>query len=626
MRDGRRGSGKFREVSWDTALAAVTDGLNRILETSGPAAVLDFGGSGACKGALHNTGRLTSRFLRQLGPVTRLDGNYSFQAAAFVLPYAYGSINPGYDARTLMDTRFVLLWGANVADTRFGNETEAVIRHIRESGGDVIVIDPRRSRTAVEYATEWIPITPGTDAAVMAAVAWVILTENLEDRVFIDTCVHGYDDFVHSILGEHDGIPKTPEWAEAISGVPAATIRRLAINYAAARPAALVPGFSIQRTLGGEEAFRMSVALQAITGNTGRRGGTPGTNMWMGLQGPKISVFPAVPATGGSIPKATWPRAILGGRNGGFPADFKAAYMAGSNYLNQGSDIGAGIAALETLELVVCHELFLTPSATYADIVLPVTHYLEREDVIIPEDNYLYYSARIFDPLFEARNDFDIYQELSFRMGFGDSFTGSLSREEWINRIIDGSSVGREGRENFKATGIFDGGDHERQGLGSFIENPAEHPLDTPSGKIEISSVSYGKTGRPPWPEYQPLNKPENLPLMMVTPHGRLRINSTGSNVEWIRKSEPIRLYMNPADAESRGITEGQQVQVTGETGTMSVPLAITVDIMPGVVSCIQGGWFAGEDDCSVNRVTSLEPTMPSIGTRTHTVFVEVSG
>ncbi|MCK4513611.1 MAG: molybdopterin-dependent oxidoreductase, partial [Spirochaetaceae bacterium] len=492
LRTGPRGSGEFQEISWDRALDAVAERLSDVMHSHGPEAVMDFGGSGACKGALHNTGRLTSRFLNQLGPVTRMVGNYSFQAASFVLPYAYGTAPTGYDARTLLDTRFVILWGANIADTRFGNEAEQVIRHVKNNGGEVIAIDPRNTRTAKQCATEWIPILPGTDTAAMLAIAWVLFSEALIDTKFIESHVHGVDDLERYVSGTSDGIAKDPKWAAAICGIPAETIRNLARRYGRAKPAALVPGFSIQRALGGEDAFRMSVALQALSGNTGLRGGTPGTNMWIGPPGtnmwmdppgPTIHVLEAPPAAGPSVPKATWPRAILGGKAAGFAADIKAVYVTGNNYLNQGSDIARNVQAFESLDLVVCHDIFLTPTARYADIVLPATHSLEREDVVVPEDNYLYYSAKIFDPVGEARNDFDIFADLSRRLGLGDLFDEGLSKEEWVDRIIDTSSITEDDRAEFKATGIYDGGEHERYGLAPFISDPAKNPLDTPSGK-----------------------------------------------------------------------------------------------------------------------------------------------
>jgi anaerobic dimethyl sulfoxide reductase subunit A len=576
IRTGRRGDGVFKEVSWSTALRAAAEGLKRIIHDHGAPAILDFGGSGACKGALHNTGRLTAAFLGQLGPVTGMEGSYSFQAANFALPYVYGTGSIGYDAGTLLDTRFVILWGANIADTRFGNESRSVMRHIRSQGGEIVVIDPRRTETSRQLGTQWIPIRPGGDVPMMLAIAHVLLTEGLVDDRFLSTYVHGADDFFTYITGDIDGIPKTPEWASALSGVPAETILDLARRYAAARPAAIVPGFSLQRAMGGEETFRMTAALQAVTGNAGIHGGTPGTNMWFGLPGPKIRVFPGRDGGGRTVPKAIWPQVILGGKAQGYPADFKAAYMVGTNYLNQGSDILSGITALESLEFIVSHELFMTPSARYADIVFPATHFLEREDVIIAEDNYLYYSGKVLEPIGEARDDFDVFADLSSHLGLKEEFSRGRTSSEWVDWIIDHSAVGREGREEFKKTGIHDGGNHNRNGLDPFISDPVANPLNTPSGKIEISSERYAETGFPAWPHHRTINRNPDYPLQLITPHSRLRINSTGSNIAWVEENDPILLWMNPSDARKHGIIDGSTVLVRSSAGEMTVKVCET--------------------------------------------------
>jgi anaerobic dimethyl sulfoxide reductase subunit A len=629
IRTGRRGSGEFREASWEEALSRVTESLTRIVDQYGAGAIVNGGGSGGCKGAVHHTSRLTSRFLNLLGPVTRMVGNYSFQAAAFVLPYHFGSFSAGWDVQTIRDTRFVILWGANPSVTRFGNETEEVLRHIREAGGEIIVVDPRRSRSAHTLGTEWIGIRPGTDSAAMLALTSVLLEEDRADRGFLSRYVSGFDELERYISGAHDGVPKTPEWAAPICGIPSATLRDLARRYAAARPAVLIPGFSVQRTVGGEEAYRMSVVLQAVTGNTGRPGGSPGTSPWFGLPGPRIPVLDGGVHTGAEISKLTWPRALLGGSAEGYAADIRAAYFCGANYLNQGSDVAANVRALESLEFVVCHEMFLTPTARYADVVLPASHPLEREDVIIPEDNFLYYSAKVLDHPGDARDDFDIYAALAALMGREAEFTGGLSSEQWVNRLIDESDVTPQGRDEFKRTGIYDPGDHERYGLAEFIADPEAHPLDTPSGRIEFSSVAYGRTGVSPYPSWRGVLPQSGdgetpYPLMMVTPHSRFRINSTGSNIDWVRRAEPLVLDIHPDDAAARKVANGDMVLVKSESGQLQVAARVTDGILPGVISLFQGGWFGTADGPSANEVTSLEPTQPSGGTRTHTVFVEV--
>jgi anaerobic dimethyl sulfoxide reductase subunit A len=272
VRSGPRGSGRFREVGWDEALQIVSDRLRRIRETWGAESVLRIGGSGSCRGALHNTELVTRRFFSQFGGYTDITGSYSSGAESFVASYLFG---PGYvrrcgiDAATLRYSNLILLWGANVADTRFGCELGSRIREQRRRGVAVIAVDPRRSRTVRQLSDRWIPVRPGTDTALMAAVLYVLLREDLVDKSFVRRTSVGFDVLESYIRGANDGQPKTPSWAEGICATPVQTIVGLARQYGGNKPAALIPGLSIQRTIAGEEAIRMAVALQTATGNIG---------------------------------------------------------------------------------------------------------------------------------------------------------------------------------------------------------------------------------------------------------------------------------------------------------------------------------------------------------------------
>jgi anaerobic selenocysteine-containing dehydrogenase len=170
----------------------------------------------------------------------------------------------------------IILWGANVSDLKLECGLEVHLREAKERGVEIVVIDPRRTLTVKTLATWWIPIYPGTDSAMMMAVLHTLITEDLIDRAFIEEYSHGFDMLESYILGGVDGEPKTASWAEGICGVPSAVIRELAKRYGVTHPTALIPGASIQRTIGGEEAIRMAIALQTATGNLGVSGGSSG--------------------------------------------------------------------------------------------------------------------------------------------------------------------------------------------------------------------------------------------------------------------------------------------------------------------------------------------------------------
>ncbi len=647
-RSGPRGSGAFREIGWPEALAKVADRLEALRERHSCDSLLRLGGSGSCRGALHHTGRLAARFLTLWGGFTDTGGNYSSQAADFVLPYLFGTRWAGLDAATLQFSNLILLWGANVSDTRFGCELESCIRARRRQGVPVIALDPRRSRTVERLADEWIPVLPGTDSALMAAVLHVLLTEGLVDRPFIRRTSRGFEELERTILGLADGRPKSPDWAEPICGVPAERIARLARLYGRRRPAALLPGLSIQRTLGGEEAVRMAVSLQVATGNVGVPGGSTGANIWNRLPPPRCGSIgvPAPPApspaaAAPSVPVYRWADAVLGEEAGGRPAgphpenrpEIRAIYSVGGNYLVQGADLRKSIRAFSRVELAVCHDYFLTPTARWCDFVLPAVTFLEREDIVFPGTNHLLYSGQAVAPVGEARTDYAIFCGLAERLGFADSFSEGRSAAQWLDRFLAESEV--EDVERFRRTGIWFGKEQFRVGLADFVRDPDGSPLATPSGRIEIASAAYARTGFPAAPRPFPPDPADpddprgEYPLRLVTPHARYRINSQNANLPGFARREEQRLWMNPTDARRLGIGDGDPARVENDRGRVVVAVRVTEDIRPGVVCLPAGAWPAldgeGTDTAgSANLLTSTTPTEPSQGSRTHSVRVRV--
>jgi anaerobic dimethyl sulfoxide reductase subunit A len=630
LRTGPRGSGEFKEVSWSHALDVVTDKLSDIKARYGNEAILYLGGSGSCRGALHNTHSLTARFLSLFGGYTETTGGYSSAAASFATPFVLGTSLAGIDAGTLQFSNLIILWGANIADTRMGCETEARIREARARGIDVIVIDPRRSASVATLGTQWIPARPGTDTALMMAVLYVLLEEKLVDTAFVERYSLGFDQLERHVLGLAGAEARTPRWAEAVCGTPVETIVQFARQYGCAHPTALIPGLSIQRTIGGEEATRMAIALQTATGNLGILGGSSGSPSWNRLLDPRMGeiAVPPNPAQS-SVPVYRWSDAILEGRRGGYPSDIKAIYNVGGNYLVQGSDIHKSIRAFGQVEFAVCHDYALTPTARHCDVVLPTTTFLERDDIVFPDGgNYLLFSNQAVPPLPEAKNDYDIFCELADRLGFLSDFSEGRSAEEWLKSFCAGSEV--PDYEEFKRTGIYMGADQLRVGLADFIADPQAHPLNTPSGRVEISSMAYAETGYSPIPECRILQTTDRYPLRLVTPHPKFRIHSQYDNIPWFKEREKQALWIHPRDAAERNVEDGREVHVTSPEGRMRIAARVTEDIMPGVVCLLQGVWPSFEPDGtdtagSVNVLTSTVPTLPSHGSRTHSVLVEVT-
>jgi anaerobic dimethyl sulfoxide reductase subunit A len=322
-----------------------------------------------------------------------------------------------------------------------------------------------------------------------------------------------------------------------------------------------------------------------------------------------------------------WADAVLEGRVGGFPSDIRAIYNVGGNYLCQGADVRKSIRAFEALELAVTHELFLTPTARYSDVVLPATSFLEREDIVFPDGNYLLYSCRAIEPVGQARDDYEIFRALADRLGFEAAFSEGLEPEQWLKRFLAESEV--PDPEAFRSSGIYAGPDQDRVALEEFIADPQAHPLATPSGRIELASAAHAAGGLSEVPDYRGYRPPSDCPLALVTPHARYRINSQYSNDPELRAREPQRLWLHPADARERGIRQGRLVRVSSPQGELVVAAWVTERIMPGVVCLANGVWPEmgpdGMDSAgSANLLTSTEPTLPSRGSRTHSTGVQV--
>jgi anaerobic dimethyl sulfoxide reductase subunit A len=630
IRTGPRGSGQFREAGWEEALDLAAAKLGEIRAKYGCNAILDLASAGS-SGALHNTAHLLSRFLNLSGGCTRLTGNYSNGAAMFILPYMLGDrwTESGFDAATLQYAEMIILWGANILETRMGSEVPQRLMQARQRGAQIVVIDPRRSVTAARTASWWLPCRPGTDAALMLAVLFVLTTEDLLDRHFIETHSAGFDKLERIVLGKEGGKPHSPQWAERICGLPADTITRFARAYAAAKPTMLFPGYSIQRVYAGEETYRLSIALQIATGNFGVKGGSTGS-LNNRLPPPKVGQIgvPFIPDQP-SLPVNLWPDLVLQGKGGGFPADIHAIYSMGGNFINQGSDIHKNIAAFEKVDFSICHELFLTPTARYCDIVFPAAAPLEKEDIGLPWlGSYLLYKPQLLTPRGQARSDYDILCDLAERLNFLPEFSEGRSAADWVQHFLNQSEI--PDHDAFRETGIYLAPDQERVGLSDFSRNPLGFPLSTPSGKVEIASEKYQfDTGFSAVPCWQPPPEEPLYPLRLLTPKAPSRTHSQGSNISEIQVRAAHALEMHPQDAIRRGIADGDKVRLFNAQGAALIPVRLTVDLTPGVVCLPEGVWVELDQDGvdlagSANIFTSTPGTAPGKACIMHAVAVEV--
>ncbi|MBI4286576.1 MAG: molybdopterin-dependent oxidoreductase [Chloroflexi bacterium] len=631
-RAGERGEGKFVRISWDEALSEIAAQLTRIRDIYGPAAIFNQTMSGSLA-QLHSL-TLTPRFLNMAGGHGQRWGGASFQGGFFGSMATYGRTDTGNDRADLLNSRMIFLWGCNPAESIFSTETRWYLLQAKERGTRIVCVDPRLTETASTLASQWVPIRPGTDAAMLVAMAYVILEHGLQDQAFLDKHTVGFDMFRDYVTGEEEGIAKTPEWAEKITGVPAATIRQLALEYATSKPAAILAGWAPGRTSRGEQYHRLTATLQAMTGNIGLRGGAAaGLDMNFGIlpvettaskdysldiygfilsmlsnpvsQDKPLHEYAVEGIRDHTIDRVNFTKiwdAELRGKVGGYYSDIKMTYIAGGNPICQAPMSNQGAQALKKLEFVVVHEMFLTPTAKFADILLPVCSWCERNDIRFAWmfGHYAMYANKAIEPLYETKTDLQIFTELASKLGIHGY--NDRTEDEWLQLFA--AQHGIPDYEAFKANSF-----HKQESpepwvtFQSQIKEPERYPFPTPSGKIEIYCQRIADFNRhealPPIPKYvegwEGVNDAlaEQYPLQLITTHPPKSVHSQYQNIPWVRDIEPHAVWINPLDAKARNIRNGDRVKVFNDRGIISLAVKVTSRIMPGVVCIYEGAWYA---------------------------------
>ena len=628
-RVGEKGEGKFDRISWDEALDTLVGQLTRVKETYGNEGIFLATG-GAYLAGLHNGGFAAARLLAQFGGYVTHYGNISSEGAVWASLTQYGSVMVGNSRDDLLNSKLIILWGWDPARMISGTNTMYHLIKAKENGARIIAVDPRYHDTAVTLADEWIPIRPSTDTAVMAAMANVMIKENLYDQAFLDKFTVGFDQFKEYVLGQEDGVDKTPAWAAEISDVDSASIERLAREYATTKPAALMDCQGPARSAMGEQFNRCAMTLCAMTANVGRPGGSACGGL-MGIPVGHMFRMSAIPP--GKNPfELTGPKvkgtldirervlkrvhinkifdAILEGKKGGYPADIRMMWSMCNNYMNQTGNSNKAHRALQKLEFFCVNELFMTAQARYADLLLPVTSAAERSDLTRPWPSgpYFTFINRALEPLGECKSDFDIATELAERLDIKDF--NPHTEKEWLKILFDFNPEYQKhikDYDKFRKDGI-----HRVQlekpyvAFQKQIEDPENHPFETPSGKIEIFSqrvVDIDHPLCPPIPKYMQVPEDrfdplaEKYPLQLLSPHPKIRVHSEMYQVEWLREVEPHRAWINPIDAQARGINDGDEIHVYNDRGKVAITAWVTQRIIPGVMCIFEGAWYSPDEN-----------------------------
>jgi biotin/methionine sulfoxide reductase len=683
IRDGwregkpRTGADTFHEVSWDEALDTVARELKRVREAHGHTSI--FGGSygWSSAGRVHHARSLVRKFLFLGGGCVDQVANYSFGAAQYILPRVIGTFQPVVGDVTdwssiVKHTRLILAFGGlatkngQVTSGGAGAHTmELWLKRARDAGIEFVSISPLQSDAPDFLGAEWVPIRPNTDTAMMLAMAHTLLDEARYDKDFVSRHCAGFDAFRRYLLGLDDGEPKTADWAQAITGIPADTIRSLARRAAAAR-SMITCAWSLQRAHHGEQPYWAAITLAAMLGGIGLPGGgfAFGHGSTNGIGAPRSDIagpevpLPLNPART-MIPVARIADMLLdpgasyefNGRQYKYP-DVRLIYWAGGNPFHHHQDLNRLQRAWQKPETVIVHESWWTPTARHADIVLPATTTLERNDVGgSSRDNFILAMHRAIDPVGEARNDFDIFRALARRLGYEEKFTENRDEMAWCQWVYDqvrasanAKGVALPGFQQFWAEGFVELPPPESDYVlfENFRRDPERHPLKTPSGRIEIASEAVKDLDYKDCPQHPTWIPPAewlgNAPaghfhLVTHQPAARLHSQMDGgpvSRAQKINGREPVRI--NPSDAARHGISEGDVVRVFNSRGACLAGAALDPGVLTGVVVMATGAWFdppgkAGEPERHGNpNVLTLDVGTSSLaqGTSALTALVEI--
>ena len=650
-----RGGEPFVPVSWERALGLVADELERVRSAHGNAAI--YGGSygWASAGRFHHAPTQLQRFLNTIGGFTDDIHNYSVAAGLAILPHVVGGSREFINKSSSWDglvrhTRLMVLFGGlpmrnlQVAPGGIAQHTSSsYLKKLKQAGAAFVNISPARADAADFLEAEWLPIRPNTDTALMLALAHTLATEGLHDTAFLARCCEGYALFEEYLLGhgkarDGGGHPKDAEWAAAITGIAAGSIRALARRMAAERTL-INTNYALQRGDHGEQPFWMTVVLAAMLGQIGLPGGGFAFALGsMGNRGAPRQGIPSPALPTGANPVDSWiPVARIAdmllhpgetyafnGEQRVYP-DIHLVYWCGGNPFHAHQDINQLIRAWKRPETVIVHDPWWTATARHADIVLPATTTLERNDLgACSDDRFIMAMKQAIPPVGGARNDHDICADLAEIFGKRQAFSEGRGELDWVRLLYDDTRQKSATRgvelptfETFWERGYVEipPPDAPFVALEAFRGDPGRHRLDTPSGKIEIFSETIAGFGYEDCPGHPVWLEPaewlggegvQHYPLHLLSCQPATRLHSQMDPGRYSRDSkiqgrEPIR--MNPGDANARGIVDGDVVRVFNGRGALLAGVTLDEGLLPQVVVLPTGAWYDPADPAGENSL-----------------------
>ena len=644
-RSSARGREPFIEVPWEEAYALVARELRRVASTHGNAAI--YGGSygWASAGRFHHAQSQLRRFMSLIGGCTVHKNTYSYAAAQALLPHivadmqGYLEINhTSWDVIAAHTRLFVAFGGLpwKNAQMSVGGATEHRLRDALSAavanGCRFVYFSAVRDTHLPVSGCEWIALRPNTDTAVMLALACEIIRQGHQDRVFLDRYTAGYEQWERYLLGKDDGIVKDAAWAGPIAGVDPQRLRSLAADMAReveGKRTMVNAAWSLQRADHGEQPFWAAIALAAVIGHIGLAGGGFGVGYGcengIGSPHPLVRAGPRLPTSPNPVSRYIPVARItdmlerpgeqfdFDGRRLRYP-DIRLVYWAGGNPFHHHQDLNRLLAAWHRPETIVVHEQVWNAHAKLADIVLPATSTLEREDIgFAYREPLIIAMRRLSASPGQALDDHEIFAGIAAKLGIAAQFTEGRTPREWLAVMWENWRSGLQ-VQGFTAPSFpqfwSDGSwrlptaSRPVVMLDAFRADPAGHPLATPSGRIEIFSSqieSFGYLDCPPQPtwlepaEWLGGSRAARYPLHLLSdqPHTKLHSQldfSALSRANKVRGREPV--WIHPGDAAARGIADADVVRLFNDRGACLAGAVITDCITPGVLKLSTGAWW----------------------------------
>ena len=672
-----RGLDDFVAMSWDEVTDLVASELLNVKNNFGNKSIYAGSYGWASAGRFHHAKSQLNRFFNLFGGFSSSTQSYSYAAAQTLLPHIVG-----HDLYSFLDEHntwnalekeceLIIMFGgmplknSQVSAGGVGkHSTEIGLKKCLKSGTKFINISPNSNDSANFLKAKQISIIPNTDTALMLSLAYILITEKKYDEKFINNYTSGFEEFKKYVIGELNNKPCTPEWASQITSIPVQTINFLA-DQITKKKTMISVSWSLQRASAGEQPLWMAITLASMLGYIGTEGG--GIGFGYSSVNSTGDVFKKIPWK--SLPQGTnnikdfipvarvtdmleKPTKIFhyNGQKLKYP-DIKLIYWAGGNPFHHHQDLNRLVKAWQKPKTIIVNEIWWNAQARHADIILPVNTALERNDIMLnPRDPTIVANKKSLMSVGESKSDYEIFSSLANKLSFESAFTENKSELDWLKYLWNESKeiaskldLDLPNFNEFWHKGFFEVPIKKTKKImfQKFREDPNENPLNTPTGKIEISSEPIKSfnlkdcKGHPSWIEpYEWLGGKNNYPLHLISNQPEYRLHGQLDNAEYslknkIKNREPVTI--NTIDAKERNIKNEDIVLIFNERGKVLAGARITDEIMKGVVVLPTGAWFDPDYETNTDLHGNPNVLTKDIGTSelsqgptSHTCLVEI--